>query len=160
MRTFTLDLDALSQLINGREQQENWLDLESGSVLTLPAGDHYSDERQQIELDPERYSQVPNLDVPQRVAMRESFLFTLDDVHAHPLLSAALTGRKPLRAFDYEIEAFPAICEQWQSYEIKQLREYALNWLYELGIEPAPDKLPLDTRGIPRDILRRLSKSA
>ena len=64
MRTFTLDLDALSQLINGREQQENWLDLESGSVLTLPAGDHYSDERQQIELDPERYSQVPNLDVP------------------------------------------------------------------------------------------------
>ena len=40
---------------------------------------------------PERYSQVPNLDVPQRVAMRESFLFTLDDVHAHPLLSAALT---------------------------------------------------------------------
>ena len=160
MRTFTLDLDALTRLINGREPQENWLDLESGSVLSLPAEDHYSDERQQIELDPERYSQVPNLDIPQRVAMRESFLFTLDDPHAHPLLSAALTGRRPLRAFDYEIEAFPAIREQWQAYEIKQLREYALNWLYELGIEPAPDKLPLDTRGIPRDILRRLTKSA
>ncbi|KUJ92176.1 MAG: hypothetical protein XD38_0215 [Pseudomonas sp. 63_8] len=159
MRTFTLDLDALVQLINGREQQEHWLDLESGSVLSLSPEDQHSEQRQQIELDPERYSQVPNLDVPQRVAMRESFLFTLNDVYAHTLLSAALTGRKPLRAFDYEIEAFPAIREQWQSYEIKQLREYALNWLYELGIEPAPDRLPLDTRGIPRDILRRLSKS-
>ncbi|MDP9938836.1 UPF0158 family protein [Ectopseudomonas alcaliphila] len=160
MRTFTLDLDALIQLINGREQQENWLDLESGKVLALPAEDPYSDERQQVELDPDRYIQIPNLDVPQRVAMRESFLFTLDDLHAHPLLSAALTGRRPLRAFDYEIESFPSIREQWQAYELKQLREYTLNWLYELGLEPAPDKLPLDTRGIPRDILRRLTKSA
>ena len=159
MRTFTLDLDALIQLINGREQQEHWLDLESGSVLSLLPEDQHSEQRQQIELDPDRYSQVPNLDTAQRIAMRESFLFTLDDVYAHPLLSAALTGRKPLRAFDYEIEAFPAIRQQWQFYEIKQLREYALNWLYELGIEPAPNKLPLDTRGIPRDILRRLSKS-
>ena len=159
MRTFTLDLDALIELINGREQQEHWLDLESGSVLSLSPEDQHSEQRQQIELDPERYSQIPNLDIPQRVAMRESFLFTLDDVYAHPLLSAALTGRKPLRAFDYEIEAFAAIREQWQAYAHKQLREYALNWLYELGIEPAPDRLPLDTRGIPRDILRRLSKS-
>ncbi|WP_161866231.1 UPF0158 family protein [Pseudomonas yangonensis] len=160
MRTFTLDLDALIQLINGREQQEHWLDLESGNVLTLSPEDQYSEQRQQIELDPDRYSQVPNLDIPQRIAMRESFLFTLDDLHAHPLLSAALTSRKPLRAFDYEIEAFAPIRQQWQAYELKQLREYALNWLYELGIEPAPDKLPLDTRGIPRDILRRLTKSA
>ena len=159
MRTFTLDLEALIELINGREQQEHWLDLESGSVLSLSPEDQHSEQRQQIELDTERYSQIPNLDIPQRVAMRESFLFTLDDVHAHPLLSAALTGRKPLRAFDYEIEAFAAIREQWQAYAHKQLREYALNWLYELGIEPAPDRLPLDTRGIPRDILRRLSKS-
>ena len=44
--------------------------------------------------------------------------------------------------------------------QLKQLREYTLNWLYELGLEPAPDKLPLDTRGIPKDILRRLTKSA
>lgn len=160
MRTFILDIDALVQLINGREQQEHWLDLESGNVLSLSADDPHSDEHQQVELDPDRYTQIPNLDIPQRVALRESFLFTLDDLHAHPLLSAALTGRRPLRAFDYEIESFPAIREQWQAYELKQLREYTLNWLYELGLEPAPDKLPLDTRGIPRDILRRLTKSA
>jgi hypothetical protein len=160
MRTFTLDLDALTQLINSREPQENWLDLESGSVLTLSADDPHSEEHQLVELEPERYIQIPNLDISQRVALRESFLFTLDDVHAHPLLSAALTGRRPLRAFDYEIESLPAIREQWQAYALKQLREYTLNWLYELGLEPAPDKLPLDTRGIPKDILRRLTKSA
>ena len=34
-----------------------------------------------LRMPAERYSQVPNLDVPQRVAMRESFLFTLDDLH-------------------------------------------------------------------------------
>ena len=35
MRTFTLDLDALVALINGRETLEHWLDLDSGGV-TLP----------------------------------------------------------------------------------------------------------------------------
>ncbi|SDI10693.1 Uncharacterised protein family (UPF0158) [Pseudomonas flavescens] len=160
MRTLTLDLDTLTQLINGRETLEHWLDLEAGSVLSLSREDQDSEERQQLQLNPERYAAVPNLDVAQRVAMRESFLFTLDDLNAHPLLSAALTGRKPLRAFDYEIDYFPVLRQQWQDYEQKQLREYALNWLFELGLEPAPDKLPLDTRGIPRDILRRLTKSA
>lgn len=160
MRTLTLDLDTLTLLINGRETLEHWLDMEAGSVLTLSPEDQGSDERQQIELHPDRYAPVPNLDVAQRVAMRESFLFTLNDVNAHPLLSAALTGRKPLRAFDYEIDQFPALRQQWQTYEQKQLREYALNWLFELGLEPAPDKLPMDTRGIPKDILRRLTKSA
>ncbi|UCJ18406.1 UPF0158 family protein [Pseudomonas sp. MM211] len=160
MRTLTLDLDTLTQLINGRETLEHWLDLEAGTVLTLSSEDQGSDQQQQIQLNPERYAAVPNLDGAQRVAMRESFLFTLNDLNAHPLLSAALTGRKPLRAFDYEIDYFPVLRQQWHDYEQKQLREYALNWLFELGLEPAPDKLPLDTRGIPKDILRRLTKSA
>ncbi|TBU96971.1 UPF0158 family protein [Phytopseudomonas dryadis] len=160
MRTLTLDLDTLTQLINGRETLEHWLDLEAGTLLSLSPEDQGSDERQQIQLQPDRYAAVPNLDVAQRVALRETFLFTLDDLNAHPLLSAALTGRKPLRAFDYEIDFFPRLREQWYAYERKQLREYALNWLFELGLEPAPDKLPLDTRGIPKDILRRLTKNA
>lgn len=160
MRTLTLDLDTLTQLINGRETLEHWLDLEAGTVLSLSPDDEGSDEHQQVQLSPERYAAVPNLDVVQRVAMRESFLFTLNDLNAHPLLSAALTGRKPLRSFDYEIDYFPVLRQQWHDYEQKQLREYALNWLFELGLEPAPDKLPLDTRGIPKDILRRLTKSA
>ena len=103
MRTLTLDLDTLTQLINGRETLEHWLDMEAGTVLSLTPEDQDSDERQQIQLNPDRYTAVPNLDVAQRVAMRESFLFTLNDLNAHPLLSAALTGRKPLRAFDYAV---------------------------------------------------------
>ena len=85
---------------------------------------------------------------------------SLEKIRFRYAVSGSNPPWKPLRAFDYEIEAFAPIRQQWQAYERKQLREYALNWLYELGIEPAPDKLPLDTRGIPRDILRRLSKSA
>ncbi|MFV3384019.1 hypothetical protein ACNFCJ_00890 [Pseudomonas sp. NY15364] len=64
MRTFTLDLDTLTQLINGREQQENWLDLESGSVLSLSPEDQHSEQRQHVELNPDRYTQIPNLDIP------------------------------------------------------------------------------------------------
>lgn len=160
MRTLTLDLETLTHLINGRETHEHWLDMEAGTLLTLAPDDQDSEQRQQIQLQPERYAAVPNLDTAQRVALRESFLFTLTDLNAHPLLSAALTGRKPLRAFDYEIDFFPVLRQQWHAYEHKQLREYALNWLFELGLEPAPDKLPMDTRGIPRDILRRLTRSA
>ena len=35
MRTLTLDLDTLTQLINGRETLEHWLDMEAGTVLSL-----------------------------------------------------------------------------------------------------------------------------
>ena len=34
MRTLTLDLDTLTQLINGRETLEHWLDMEAGTVLS------------------------------------------------------------------------------------------------------------------------------
>jgi len=160
MRTLTLDLDALITLINGCEPLEPVLDLETGVALSLPADDQDSEARQQVELHPERYAAIPCLDTAERVALREAFLFTLDDLGAHPLLSAALAGRKPLRAFDYEIDFFPQLRERWHRFETDKLREYVLNWLYELGLEPATDPLPMDTRGIPKDILRRLNKNA
>lgn len=160
MRTLTLDTTALTALINGREALEPLLDLETGMFLSLPPDDRDSEVRQQVELHPERYAAIPCLDISARVALREAFLFTLDDPGAHPLLSAALAGRKPLRAFDYELDCFPHLRERWHAFESGKLREYALNWLYELGLEPAPDTAPPDTHGIPVDILRRLKKNA
>ncbi|MGE8360629.1 UPF0158 family protein [Pseudomonas sp.] len=160
MRTLSLDLDLLANLINSREPLEAVLDLETGSVTVLPPGEQDSEMRQQVELDPERYAAIPWLDTEERVALRDAFLFTLDDLVAHPLLSNALAGRKPLRTFDYELDHFPPLRERWQAFEAAKLREFTLNWLYELGLEPAPDRLPMDTRGIPKDILRRLNKNA
>ncbi|MGE8499995.1 MAG: UPF0158 family protein [Pseudomonas sp.] len=160
MRTLSLDIDVLATLINNREPVEAVLDLETGSVTVLPPGDQDSEIRQQVELEPERYAEIPCLDTEERVALREAFLFTLDDVAAHPLLSTALAGRKPLRTFDYELDHFPQLQEQWHTFELGKLREFTLNWLYEHGLEPAPNPLPMDTRGIPKDILRRLNKNA
>lgn len=160
MRTLSLDLDVLTTLINSRESLEAVLDLDTGSVTVLPPGEQDSEMRQQVELEPERYAAIPCLDTEERVALREAFLFTLDDGAAHPLLSAALAGRKPLRTFDYELDHFPHLQERWHTFEAAKLREFALNWLYEQGLEPAPNPLPMDTRGIPKDILRRLNKNA
>lgn len=158
MRTFVLDLDGLIAAFNGQERLEHFLDLESGQLLAFAPRESESEARREMDADSQRYAAVPPLDLEQRIALREAFLLTLQHGHAHPMLVAALASRKPLRRFDYELDLFPAVRDAWQAFEAKQLRELALQWLAEQGVEPAPERAPLDTRGIPRDILRRLTK--
>ncbi|TRX74680.1 UPF0158 family protein [Pseudomonas mangiferae] len=158
MRTLTIDMDRLERLLDEPGQGEHYLDLDEGRLLALERDSRADDDtRRLVEDDPERYRRLEPLDSEQRLALREAFLFELDDPHAHPLLTAALGGRRPLRTFEYELERFPRAREAWQAYQRAQLREYALAWLETQGIEPATAaRHPADDEDMPEGIRRRL----
>src|SRR5690606_1812600 len=94
-----------------------------------------ADEKYDVQLD--RFLHIEPLGLPQSIAMREAFLFTQHDPNAHAVLSAALRGRKPLRTFDFKLEDFPEARQSWLDYQTVQLREHAITWLHENGLEPS-----------------------
>jgi hypothetical protein len=138
MRPLTLDLPRLEQALLSQEELEHYLDLATGAVLTVTPGDPVPGADEKYDVQPDRYLAIAPLPTSQALAMREAFLYGLHDPHAHTLLSHALAGRKPLRTFDYELEKLPQLRQAWLAYQASHLRELALEWLQDNGLEPAP----------------------
>jgi len=137
MRPLTLDLPRLEQTLLSQEGLEHYLDLATGAVLTLAPGDPVPGAEEKYDVQPDRYLVIEPLALDDLLAMREAFLFGLHDPHAHTLLSHALSGRRPLRTFDYELEKLPQLQRSWQAYQAQQARELALEWLHANGLETA-----------------------
>ncbi len=135
MRPLTLDLQRIEQALLGQDDLEHYLDLASGAVLKVLPGDPVPGADEKYDVQPDRYLPIEPLAQGERLAMRETFLFGLDDPHAHALLSLALAGRKPLRTFDYELEKLPQVQLAWLAYQAAQVRRLALEWLEEQGLE-------------------------
>ncbi len=158
MRVLTIDMHRLERALNDPGPLEHYLDLHSGQLISLDADEPDAQILHQLEKDPGRYAGIPPLDTADRIDMREAFLFDLHDPHAHPLLAAALQSRRPLRTFGYELEQFPGARRAWPIYEKARLHELALNWLMELGLEPAADTAAADSP-VPEGIRRRLLRA-
>lgn len=137
MRPLTLDLDRLVQAMDSREPTAHFLDLDSGAVLAVAPGEPPPGAEEKYQVQDDRYLPIEPLGLAEAVAMREAFLFTQHNPHAHTVLAGALNDRRPLRSFDFELRAFPEVKAAWECYQAVQLREYALTWLHEHGIEDA-----------------------
>ncbi|MCG4452362.1 MULTISPECIES: UPF0158 family protein [unclassified Pseudomonas] len=137
MRPLTIDLQRLEQALLSQDDAEQYLDLESGTVLRIAAGAPAPGSEEKYLVQPDRYLAIESLGLDELLAMREAFLFGLHDPHAHTLLSHALNGRRPLRTFDYELEKLPHLQRTWQAYQAQQARERALEWLQANGLEAA-----------------------
>jgi len=135
MRPLTIDLLRIEQALDSREDLEHYLDLETGAVLAIAPGEPVPGTAEKYEVQPDRYLLIEPLATAEVLAMREAFLFTQHDPHAHAALSQALAGRKPLRTFGYALETFPQARQAWLEYQAAQLRDYALEWLQANGLE-------------------------
>ncbi|GGK03844.1 UPF0158 family protein [Pseudomonas matsuisoli] len=158
MTLLTIDLDRLAEAFDAQDRLDRILDLETGEIRAFRAESLPFEEQEALESRPDRYVAIPRLNLEDRIALREAFLQELREPHAHPLLTLALSGRKPLRTFDYELEQFPAAQTAWSRFQTTRLREDVLAWLAEQGVEPGaghPAQTP-DRHDIPKDILRRL----
>lgn len=137
MRPLTLDLPRLEQALFSQDAGEHYLDLETGSVLRVAPGAPAPGAEEKYDVQPDRYLAIEPLTLDDLLTMREAFLFGLRDPHAHTLLRHALSGRRPLRTFDYELEKLPQLQPAWQVYQARQARELALEWLQSNGLEGA-----------------------
>ncbi len=135
MRPLTIDLHRLEYALDNRDASEHYLDLDSGDIRAVFPGETAPGVNEKYDVQQDRYLHIEPLGLAQSIAMREAFLFTLDDPNAHALLSNALQGRKPLRNFDFKLEDFPEARQAWLDYQTVQLREYAITWLHENGLE-------------------------
>ncbi|TWI58682.1 uncharacterized protein UPF0158 [Pseudomonas duriflava] len=161
MRPITIDLAALTSALTQEDRTDYILDLETGRLLNLTEDDFEPEELHAIESEKGRYVPIEPLGLAERIAMREAFLFDLHDPHAHPVLTQALTDRKPLRTFDYELKNFPKAQKAWKAYEATQINQYALIWLHDHDLEPIAEEQekPEVKENIPEGILRRMNKS-
>jgi len=139
MLPLTIDLERLENALEGDEAVDHYLDLDTGEILAVAPQAPLPGSSEKYNVQPQRYLPIEPLSNARSLAMREEFLYTQPDPHAHPLLSRTLSGRRPLRTFDYGLEHFPPLREAWQRYRQRQLREYALEWLEDNGLEPAAE---------------------
>lgn len=137
MRPLTLDLSRLERALLGQDELAHYLDLATGAVLAVAPGDPMPGAEEKYDVQADRYLAITPLPAGHALALREAFLSGLHDPYAHALLSHALAGRKPLRTFDYQLEALPQVRQAWLAYQTRQVRELALEWLQEHGLEPA-----------------------
>ncbi|MBF6623134.1 MAG: hypothetical protein ITG05_06420 [Pseudomonas stutzeri] len=137
MRPMTIDLYRLEYALDARDACAHYLDLESGDIRAIFPGEAPPSANEKYDVRSDRYLHIEPLDLPQSIAMREAFLFTQHDPNAYAVLNTALRGRKPLRTFDFKLEDFPEIRQAWLDYQTVQLREYAMNWLHDNGLEPS-----------------------
>ena len=137
MRPLTIDLHRLEYALDNRDASEHYLDLESGQIRAVFPGEATPGVDEKYEVQEDRFLHIEPLGLAESIAMREAFLFTQHDPIAHAMLSDALTGRKPLRTFDFKLEDFPAVRQAWLDYQAVQLREYAITWLHDNGLEPS-----------------------
>jgi len=137
MRPLTLDLPRLEQALLSQDAGAHYLDLDTGSVLRVAPGVPAPGAEEKYDVQPDRYLAIEPLTLDELLAMRAAFLFGLHDPHAHTLLRHALSGRRPLRTFDYELEKLPQLQDSWQAFQARQARERALEWLDSNGLEAA-----------------------
>lgn len=135
MHPLTLDLPRLEAALLGGEAIEHYLDLDSGAVFARAPGEPAPGVLEKYQVQTDRYLPIEPLGTAQRLAMAEGFLYGLHDPVAHVTLSQALAGRKPLRSFLHALEQWPALQQVWHAHQEQQVRELALDWLAEYGLE-------------------------
>jgi len=137
MHALTIDLPRIEQVLLSQAEIEHYLDLETGAILAVALDDPTPGADEKYDVLPDRYLFIEPLATGEALAMREAFLFSLDDPLAHTALSQALAGRKPLRTFDYELEKRPQVQQAWLAYQASRMHECALEWLEANGLELA-----------------------
>lgn len=137
MRSLTIDLHRLEYALDSHDASVHYLDLATGAIHAVFPGEAAPGVDEKYDVQDGRYLHIEPLGLEQSIEMREAFLFTQHDPIAHAVLSDALRGRRPLRNFEFKLEDFPAVRSAWLEHQSAELREQALAWLRDNGLELA-----------------------
>lgn len=139
MRSLKLELARIEQAMLRQDDAEYFLDLDTGSVLSVRDQLRPGAE-EKYDVQPDRYLAIEPLPQEDQLAMRAAFLASVHDLNAHVALSQALLGRKPIRTFDFLLENLPQAQQGWQTYQNQRMREHVLEWLQINGLDMLPPR--------------------
>ena len=130
--------------------QSNYLDLETGEVVSVMREIMDSDEideiEQRVNSEPERYKFIPSIDSSEAYDDMVEFIDTIEDEHLAELLSVAISGKGAFRRFKDVLLSYPNERERWFEFQSDLMARRVEEWLQEIGIEPASERRKRPTR--------------
>jgi hypothetical protein len=118
--------------------QESFLDLENGDLLSIVEGEpDAAARRARVAANPERYLRVDPASSREQYRWMERFVLSVSDEALHERLLIAIDGKGAFRRFKDVLLAFPAERERWFAYRSELLHFHIQTWLDHMKIEVA-----------------------
>jgi hypothetical protein len=137
-RVLTIDLEELIWALNSRDplgESSHWLNLESGTILSLIAPDAV-EEADEDPRDDDRWQFIEPIESSEAFRVMEDFVDQCGDDRLGRALGHALQQRKPFRRFKDVLAAHPTQREAWFAFERQAMEVIARRWCEDHGIAP------------------------
>jgi hypothetical protein len=143
IKVIAIDWDALETAVErNAPDTDSFLDLESGQVVTVVAGDPEAPlMKRRIAEHIESYLRVEPASSREQYRWMERFVASVADPPLRERLIISIDGKGAFRRFKDVLLAYPAERERWFSYRADLLHWHIHNWLLAHDIEstvPAP----------------------
>ena len=118
--------------------QESFLDLENGDLLSIVEGEpDAAARRARVASNPERYLRIDPASSREQYRWMERFVSSVSDQPLRERLLIAIDGKGAFRRFKDVLLAFPAERERWFAYRSELLHFHIQTWLDHMRIEVA-----------------------
>ena len=137
-RVLTIDLEELTWALNSRDplgESSHWLNLESGSILSL-IGPDVDNETDADPRDDDCWLFIEPIESSEAFRVMEDFVDQCGDERLARALGQSLQQRKPFRRFKVALAAHPAQREAWFAFERQAMEAIAQRWCEEHDISP------------------------
>lgn len=155
-------------------EQESFLDLENGDLLSIVEGEpDAAARRAKVANNPGRYLRIDPASSREQYRWMERFVASVHDQALRERLLVAIDGKGAFRRFKDVLLAFPAERERWFQYRSDLLHFHMQTWLEHMQIEvanpapwgkveapeePAEMPRPIPSGEAPGEILRRQAR--
>lgn len=136
-----LDWDALEVSVErNASDTESFLDLATGKVITIVAGDVEAPlRRQQVTENLRAFLRIEPASSREQYRWMERFVGSVAEEPLRERLIMSIDGKGAFRRFKDVLLAYPAERERWFAYRAELLHWHIHNWLAEHGIEGIGD---------------------
>jgi len=119
-------------------EQESFLDLENGDLLSIAEGEpDAAARRAKVANNPDRYLRIDPASSREQYRWMERFVGAVQDLPLRERLLVAIDGKGAFRRFKDVLLAFPAERERWFAYRSELLHLHIQTWIEHLQIEVA-----------------------
>jgi hypothetical protein len=144
-RRLPIDMGDLVQALEGfgdASYTTTWyLDLETGDIFFLSDFDIIEEMEEMAEMvdaQPDRFEAIDEIDTQEAYSDMAAFVETVSDRRTAARLADAIEGRGAFSRFRDTLARYPAEQERWWEFKDQRMRERALEWLEDIGVEPLP----------------------